>query len=649
MRIQEKRSGSQRRQGLALGLLLALAITSVGCTSEKTTGLEDIVEQEKNEESENKAGENEEVEIASMLHGMVLDSFGKALRGVRVSSGTVNVTTDYAGKFRIEKPAIVNNRSVIQFEKPGYFTLTRSGVKQEETYLRVMLHPQGNSNTSLKHTFNAQNPTSLTIRGNGAPNAMQVHLQASALARADGSDYTGMATADMVYLDPNNEHFAESMPGGDLAAINGAGNEGVLISYGMVDVNFSDDEGNPLQLKNGSPAQIVFPLPAGMENNPPTSIPLWHFDEEQGVWVEEGVAQRVAGANGTYLYQGEAKHFSWWNLDIYAEPATVEGSVVDCKSKPVPYLLVTGQVIATETATGITQLASKVVAFTNSKGKYSLLVPIGLNYVGADLSYTLDIRVEGNGEIKGGVSGIRLQPGNVTITNDIYVPCIDLSGESGGEMGAFFDIEKGSVGYSIFYDGYYYNQNQENPIISFDNNGERIRVDIINSWNDAISETIIKDGADCFIYADHSGWSNQSHSVYCHGSALGYLEMAKASPYGVFATSCSAEPICSMTSGIPIAGKLCDFYAFEKGSIATSIDDIGQEKQNLAFWNGFRMLHEYDANGIVLLAQSATLAVPTEAFNHQSVPPKNPCDWLPSYRTCPLEWERWGPNVQDAL
>ncbi|MCL2626044.1 MAG: hypothetical protein FWD46_04390 [Cystobacterineae bacterium] len=663
MHIQVKRSCSERRHGPTFGLLLALAMTSVGCPSEKTVGIQNVDEQEENikiknkegenkeignKEEENKEEENKEVEVASMVQGMVLDSSGKVLKDVRVTSGTVSVTTDDAGKFMIEEAAVVNGRSVIKFEKSGYFTLTRSGVKQEESYIRVMLHPKGAGNISLKRTFDARNPTNLSIRPSGATNAMQVNLRALALARADGSDYTGMVTADMVYLDPNNGNFAELMPGGDLAAIDSSGNEGMLISYGMIDVNFSDDEGNPLQLKNGSPAEMIFPLPADMENDPPTSIPLWHFDEEQGIWLEEGSAQRVAGANGTYVYQGEAKHFSWWNLDIYAGTATVTGKVVDCNGEPVISTKVSGHAIATEARTGKTQetmTAAQIIqsasVYTNKDGNYTLRIPIWHNYVGADLFYTAKISVM---TLSGTVTlpEIGVKEAESFVNPDIQVPCSTET--SGGDEGAFFDTDKGSVAYSI-YTGYSYYR--PTTIVTFDNNGDRIRLDFPWRYPDAdgltiIHNTIIKDGNRCFEFYYRSwGWEDRSLDIDCHNTALAYMEMAKASAYGVFETSCAVEPICSMTSHIQIAGKSCPFYTLEIGPTGISIGDIGTRRQNHAFWNGLRMLHAYD-NDVLLRAESATLDVPPAAFN-RSNPPLSPCNWLPSYIRCPLKWREQVP------
>ncbi|MCL2178311.1 MAG: hypothetical protein FWC28_06380 [Proteobacteria bacterium] len=683
MCVEVEKGCFKRGNGPAFGLLLVLSVVFVGCSSEKVTDSPNVDEQQKNqelinkavenkeeenkgEEEENKGEEEENKEVAkpSMVHGVVVDGSGKSLGDVRVTSGAWSTTTNHMGQFTIEDASIVNNRSVVKFEKSGYFTLTRSGVKQEETYMRVVLQVKGNGNTSLQRTFDARNSTSLVIKPSGAPNAMQVNLRASALARADGSDYTGMVTADMLYLEPNNKNFSELMPGGDLAAIDSSGNETMLISYGMIDVNFSDENGRPLQLKDGSPAELTFPVPAGMENNPPATIPLWSFNEEQGIWLEEGVAQRVRQADGTYIYRGEAKHFSWWNLDVAAPPAIFTGRVLNCNGNPAQGVKVSGHAIATELSTGRTQetmTAAQTIqsasTYTNNKGEYRISIPVWLNYVGADLSYTADISVTtSSGKITQqgnqisilrlrdgyGTEHIRVYAGDVP---DFQMPC-NTTEASGGVSGAFFNVGRGSVGYAIYDRGGYFGVRNLSdpdpsnwsgmPIVTFDNNGDRIRVDFIDRLHQtdnvkSIHYTIIKDGRSCFCYGLSCGlswwnaWLDRSDDINCHKTAVDYMERAKSSGYVIYETTCPISVTeCTITPRQEIAGRSCDLYEF--GGITKRI--------NHAFWNGFVMFHA-ETGSTKLLVDLVTLDVPPEAFS-RSNPPLNPCTWLPSYAACPL-------------
>ncbi|MDR1224305.1 MAG: DUF5018 domain-containing protein [Tannerella sp.] len=202
------------------------------------------------------------------LTGTVYDTGGNPLGGVSVVTGTLSATTGNDGKFMFEKAGTVDRRAIICFSKSGYFTLTRSGLKEDEMTVHAVLKRKGNTDASLQTSFNAGESKTLSVGG------MKAQIPASALVKADGTPYSGSVTADMLYLDPNDGDFAETMPGGDLAAIRSDNSETQLISYGMTEITLTDDAGNPLQLQDGASSELAFPIPAGMENNPPATIPL---------------------------------------------------------------------------------------------------------------------------------------------------------------------------------------------------------------------------------------------------------------------------------------------------------------------------------------------------------------------------------------
>lgn len=166
------------------------------------------------------------------------------------------------------------------------------------------MHEKGNSDISTSATFEANSGRLLTVGD------MKVDIPAAKVVKSDGTAYTGTVNADMLYLDPNNETFNEMMPGGDLAAVRTDNSEVQLVSWGMVEVSLTDGSGQCFTMKEDGTSVMTFPIPEGMESNPPETIPLWYFNEETGMWVEEGVA-RLEGN----VYVGEVNHFSWHNLD----------------------------------------------------------------------------------------------------------------------------------------------------------------------------------------------------------------------------------------------------------------------------------------------------------------------------------------------
>jgi len=292
---------------------------------------------------------------AGRLSGFVVDPSGNPLTGVTVVSGTHSAVTNDAGAFTLSEIDVNDNRSIVKFSKDGYFTVTRSMNFTTDEIWNVTLVRKGSTSYTANTSFESTVAASLNADG------MKVNLSANGMKnRVTNEPFTGKVVADMVYLNPNNEHFADLMPGGDLSAVRADGTDAQLVSYGMTAVNLTDENGNELQLADGTPATLTFPIPEGMKENPHPTIPLWSFDETTGKWVEEGEARLENG-----VYVGTVTHFSWVNLDWPAEQATIKGTVVDEAGDPVPYQRVkVGQItIRTDAAGHFTQAVPAGEAF----------------------------------------------------------------------------------------------------------------------------------------------------------------------------------------------------------------------------------------------------------------------------------------------
>lgn len=293
------------------------------------------------------------------LSGIVRDASGTPIEGVSIVSGSSAATTNTDGFFEFDQIQVVsvpNDRSVVRFSKAGYFDVVRSMDADDDaadgaSWEVVMCKKENNDFTSIK-TYSSSSDQTLQA------GEMKIDMpQDGYKVDGTGVGYTGKVKSEMVYLDPNNERFSEMMPGGDLAAVRSDNSSAQLVSYGMTDLNMYAENGDKLQLKDGSKAKLTFPIPAGMGENPPASIPLWSFNEKTGLWEEEGSAALQGN-----VYVGEVAHFSWVNLDYPEKQGTVYGYVKDDTGKVLPGVRLS-----------IGQLLAPTV--TNSDGYYSHEVP----------------------------------------------------------------------------------------------------------------------------------------------------------------------------------------------------------------------------------------------------------------------------------
>lgn len=274
------------------------------------------------------------------LSGIVRDASGTPIEGVSIVSGSSAATTNTDGFFEFDQIQVVrvlNDRSVVRFSKAGYFDVVRSmNAADGESWEVVMCKKENNDFTSIK-TYSSSSDQTLQA------GEMKIDMpQDGYKVDGTGASYTGKVKSEMVYLDPNNERFSEMMPGGDLAAVRSDNSSAQLISYGMTDLNMYAENGDKLQLKDGCKAKLTFPIPAGMGENPPASIPLWSFNEKTGLWEEEGSAALQGN-----VYVGEVAHFSWVNLDYPEKQGTVYGYVKDDTGKVLPGVrLNIGQLLA---------------------------------------------------------------------------------------------------------------------------------------------------------------------------------------------------------------------------------------------------------------------------------------------------------------
>lgn len=291
------------------------------------------------------------------LSGIVRDASGTPIEGVSIVSGSSAATTNTDGFFEFDQIQVVsvqNDRSVVRFSKAGYFDVVRSmnaDAADGASWEVVMCKKENNDFTSIK-AYSSSSDQTLQA------GEMKIDMpQDGYKVDGTGLSYTGKVKSEMVYLDPNNERFSEMMPGGDLAAVRSDNSSAQLVSYGMTDLNMYAENGDKLQLKDGSKAKLTFPIPAGMGENPPASIPLWSFNEKTGLWEEEGSATLQGN-----VYVGEVSHFSWVNLDYPEKQGTVYGYVKDDTGKILPGVRLS-----------IGQLLAPTV--TNSDGYYSHEVP----------------------------------------------------------------------------------------------------------------------------------------------------------------------------------------------------------------------------------------------------------------------------------
>ena len=107
-------------------------------------------------------------------------------------------------------------------------------------------------------------------------------------------------------------------------AFKGINTNGVLVpfvSYGLASLELEDESGASLNVSEN----ITLVLPSVTETTE-NILPLWYYDYDQGLWIEEGYAERQS--DGTY--RADISHPGTWSLSqaIEEEVGIYHGRIV---------------------------------------------------------------------------------------------------------------------------------------------------------------------------------------------------------------------------------------------------------------------------------------------------------------------------------
>ncbi len=260
---------------------------------------------------------------AVVISGFVTDGNDIAVKDASVQIGTSTVLSDMYGYFEARNIQVVQNAAVVTVTKTGFFKGIKTFIAatNKSAFFRIKLIPK-----SIAGTVNAATGGTVTLASN-----ISILFPASAFVNASTNvAYTGTVNVTAFKIDPTSADLPRIMPG-DLRGLNTDNQLQILTSYGMAAVELTGAGGELLQIAAGKKATMTMPIPATIIASAPATIPLWYFDETNGLWKQEGTATKV-GNN----YVGDVSHFSFWNYDVPANYVQFNCTVVNSTGQPIP-------------------------------------------------------------------------------------------------------------------------------------------------------------------------------------------------------------------------------------------------------------------------------------------------------------------------
>lgn len=286
------------------------------------------------------------------FQGVVLDTNGLPVSGATVTIGTSTVTTNLKGFFTFKNASVKENFAHIKVTKSGYVNASRvlvptNGINR----VNIMMIP-----VTITSTITTGSTSTVSL-----PNGTKVKFDGS-FKDANGNAYSGNVSVAVFHLAPSNQYLNELMPG-SLLATNSGGNSRVMETFGMLHVQLTGSSGQNLQIANNHTAEITVPVDASQTSSSPGTIPLWSYNEDTGMWKEEGSATKIGNT-----YVGTVSHFSWWNCDAQFEQATMKVTVKNSAGQVLPNIKVTLK---------RSSQAYETYGITDNTGMVSGIVPAG--------------------------------------------------------------------------------------------------------------------------------------------------------------------------------------------------------------------------------------------------------------------------------
>ncbi|HEX7150276.1 MAG TPA: hypothetical protein VF618_02225 [Thermoanaerobaculia bacterium] len=252
--------------------------------------------------------------------GTVIDETTQlAVAGASVSIGTVTTTTNSRGWFRLAVPPMPRpERYVLNVRHGQYSLLSRIHDKESvgQTYELTQAQVTNvdpslpinllDSNSAGPCGVRTQSGEQTQCRHRGA----RVIIPPGALVDAEGKTAVAPVRVALTTLNPARR----ALPG-DYRAVDRNGETTELLSFGAANVDLRSATGQPLNLRPGVNAELRVPVSDLQRPSAPAIIPLWSYDEDRGLWIEEGQATLQNTAEG-WMYVGKTPHFSTLNMDI---------------------------------------------------------------------------------------------------------------------------------------------------------------------------------------------------------------------------------------------------------------------------------------------------------------------------------------------
>lgn len=263
--------------------------------------------------------------VSRNFKGTVIDENHNPVAYATIKMGSFTTTSDSNGKFTLASIPVLERFAYLTAEKEGFLKGSRATMPHDgENEMTIMLLPR-----NVVATIPTGQATNVIL-----PNSVKLSFD-GAFMTENGTAYSGNVNVIVNHLAANDPDVFIKMPG-TLLGTRTNGTLSGMETYGMINVELEGTNGEKLQIQTGHEVDMVLPIAENQLDTAPQTIPLWYFDEVNGLWKEEGFSRKVGNK-----YYGSVSHFTWWNNDYAYVVATLYVTVRNSDLSPVNGVRVT--------------------------------------------------------------------------------------------------------------------------------------------------------------------------------------------------------------------------------------------------------------------------------------------------------------------
>jgi len=259
------------------------------------------------------------------IYGVVLDTTsGNGVPGATVSIGGKTTTTKPLGDFSLSDISPSNN--VLINVSADHYTPTQHVINLTSgNTVQVIAYIKGIGNTTQ---FSASSGGTVSDATGG-----QITISSGTYEGQSGTAYTGNVSVEITSFDLSITPEFSSFPGNFAGRTGPTGSDKPFSAYGYINISVTDPDGNTLNLKSGTTAEVRIPIPASFQSDAPDTIQLWKYIESGGYWQNTGIATKEP-VLGTY-YTAVLTHLCWLCCGGILDIGYLSGKVVDGIGQPV--------------------------------------------------------------------------------------------------------------------------------------------------------------------------------------------------------------------------------------------------------------------------------------------------------------------------